>query len=169
MTALLPVSASAQWNAGNDEANRQSMMADMRASAAANDRANEDSQRRFNDNAARSLGSNSSGGGGGSSSGSTSGGGGFGSNVGAYRGGGPRSVVKTYTFTIRSQESVLSLITRLGQEASAGNALSAYNLGRVYYTGFDGLPRDDAKAREWFGAGAKLGHPGAVAIWADAL
>jgi TPR repeat protein len=166
----LPGAAFAQWNAANDESNRQSMMADMRASAAANDRANNASQQRFNDNAARSLGSNTSGGGGSSSSSAGGGGGSFlGSNVGAYRGAGPHSIVKSYTFTMHQQESPASLAARLQSEAGAGNALSAYNLGRVYFTGFDGLARDDAKAREWFGTGATLGHPGAQSQYGQML
>ena len=114
IVALYPCAASAQWNAGNDEANRQAMMAQMRASAAANDRANEESQRRFNDNAARSASSNRSGGGGGTSGGS-SGGGYTGTGSGGYRDVGPRSIVKSYTFTIRRQESVAALAVRLEQ------------------------------------------------------
>lgn len=160
LAGLVPAPARAQWNAANDEANRQSMMAEMRASAAANDRANEESQRRFNDNAARSSASSSSGG---SSnySGSSGGGGATGTGSGSYRDAGPRSIVKSYTFTMHRQETPAALAARLEQEAGAGNALSAYNLGRLYYTGFDALPRNDAKARAWFGTAAKLGHPGA--------
>ena len=154
--------AAAQWNQANDESNRQTMMAEMRASAAANDRANEESQRRFNDNAARASASSSSTGGSSGYTGASSAPSG-GTGSGSYRDAGPRSIVATYRFTIHRQESRAALVARLSQEATNGDALSAYNLGRVYYTGFDGLPRNDEQARKWFAAGASLGHPGAQA------
>ncbi len=153
--------ASAAWaDAASDEANRQAMMADMRASAAANDRANAESLQRNqadydrNHNGGGSSGASSSSGSGGSSGG----GGGFASHDAAPRG--PQSVVATYNFTVYRQETPAAVTARLAREADAGNALSAFNLGRIFYTGFDGAPRDDAKARHWFGEAARLGHPG---------
>jgi TPR repeat protein len=164
----IPTVACAQWNAGSDEANRQSMMAEMRASAAANDRANEESQRRFNDNAARSAGSNTSG-----RTGNGSNVGPYSSNSatgsGSYRSTGPQSIVATYNFTVYRQETASALTSRLEREARGGNALSAFNLGRVLFTGFEGAPRDDVKARQWFGEAARLGHPGAQAQYGQML
>ena len=147
----------------SDEANRQNMMAEMRASAAASDRANFESQQRLQDNADRNSRNNSSSGSYGSSSSGT-GSSSYASPSSASRGSsGPRSIVTTYTFTTYRQETPVALAARLEREAAAGNTLSAFNLGRVYYTGFDGVPRDDAAARRWFLTAAKAGHPGAEA------
>ena len=167
LTAMLPAAASAQWNAANDEANRQSMMADMRASAAANDRANFDSQQAQQADAARfnsGSGSDASAGGSGAAGGSLA-------NPGyAPRATtGPQSVVATYSFIIHRQESPAALLARLESEAVSGNALSAFNLGRVLYTGFDGAPRDETNARRWFGEAARLGHPGAQSQYGQML
>ena len=167
LTALLPVAASAQWNAANDEANRQSMMADMRASAAANDRANFDSQQRQQADAARFNSSSSNTGS--ASSGSTAGGY---SGQPAARGAtssGPQSIVRTYSFTVHRQETPAALMARLENEATGGNALSAFNLARVLYTGFEGAPRDEAQARRWFGEAARLGHPAAQSQYGQML
>ena len=41
---MIPVSAQADWNQNNDEANRQRAMSSMRATTAANDRQNADAQ-----------------------------------------------------------------------------------------------------------------------------
>lgn len=147
----------------SDEANRQNMMAEMRASAAASDRANFESQQRLQDNAdrnSRSVGSSSGYG----SSSSGTGGSSYASPSAAPRAStGPRSIVATYTFTMYRQETPAALAARLEREAAGGNTLSAFNLGRVYYTGFDGVPRADAAARRWFLTAAKAGHPGAEA------
>ena len=62
LAALIPAVAHADWNQANDEANRQRMMAEMRANAAAADRANEQSQRRQQqdfENRSRSSGARS--------------------------------------------------------------------------------------------------------------
>ncbi len=162
MLSLMGGNAHAQWNAGNDEANRQSMMSDMRANAAANDRANFNSQQRTQAVTDRYSGGSSSSGGGGSSS-SSSGGSSYAGGGSSSRSepSGPQSIVATYKFTMMIKETPVELVARLEKEASVGNALSAFNLGRVYYTGFDAAPQDDAKARRWFGEAAKLGHPGA--------
>ena len=149
---------SARADPASDEATRQSMMADMRSSAATNDRANFESQQRQQADAARYSNSGNSGSSTASSGTSTSAGG---VGTGGYRSVGPRSVVSSYTFTVRRQESSAALASRLQTEATAGNALSAFNLGRILYTGFDGIPRNDASARHWFGEAARLGHPGA--------
>lgn len=154
MSAVTPAGA----DPASDEANRQNMMADMRASAAANDQANFDSQQRQQADAARYSGNGGSSASASSSNGSSAASSGTGS--GGYRSSGPRSVVATYTFTIHRQESPAMLINRLEAEATAGNALSAFNLGRIFFTGFDDIPRNDASARRWFGQAAKLGHPG---------
>ena len=159
--AIAASAMSAQADPASDEANRQNMMADMRASAAANDRANFDSQQRQQADAARYNGSGGNSGSSGSGSGSSPGSYGGGTGSGSYRSDGPRSIVASYNFTVHRQESPAALTNRLEAEATAGNALSAFNLGRILYTGFDGIPRDDARARRWFGEAAKLGHPGA--------
>lgn len=152
------VVAPAWADPASDEANRQNMMADMRASAAANDRANFDSQQRQQADSGRYSGSGGNSASGSGDTGSSAASGGTGS--GSYRSDGPRSIVATYSFTIHRQESPAALATRLEAEATAGHALSAFNLGRILYTGFDGIPRNDASARRWFGQAAKLGHPG---------
>jgi TPR repeat protein len=157
--ALLSTTA-ALADPASDEASRQNMMADMRANTAANDRANFDSLQRNKADFDRTHNS------GGTTSGSTasaSSPGNYGAQAASREAAdsGSRSVVATYTFTIHRQETAQALANRLEQEAGAGNATSAFNLGRVLYTGFDGVPRDDNKARHWFGEAAKLGHPGA--------
>ncbi|WP_295637908.1 hypothetical protein [Novosphingobium sp.] len=159
----LMLASQAHADPAGDESRRQSMMADMRASATANDRANFDSQQRQQADAARySGGSGSSGSSAGNGSGSNSSGSSYaGGGSGPSRSTGPQSIVASYSFTIRRQESPSAVATRLEQEAGNGNALSAYNLGRVYYTGFDGLARNDVKARQWFAKAAELGQPGA--------
>ena len=167
VSALLSVGP-ARADPASDEANRQNMMAEMRASAAANDRANFDSAQRDQANYDRAHSGSS---GGGAASGSGGGGGsgsaGYGS-PGPRPSTGPQSIVASYSFVIHRQESPAAMISRLEQEAGAGNGLSAFNLGRIAYTGFDGEARDDAVARRWFGDAAKLGHPGgnrSLAIW----
>ncbi len=154
---LIPASAHADWNQANDEANRQRMMSEMRANAAAADRANEESQRR--QQAAYDSQRNSSSSSSGSSSSSSSGGG-----YTPYQAApeGPHSVVSTYTFTIHKQESESQTLARIQSEAQAGQVQSQFNLGRIYFTGY-GLPHDEAKARQWFGAAADQGHAGAQA------
>ena len=163
MLGALIFAPSASADPNSDEANRQNMMSDMRASAAANDRANFDSQQRQQADAARYSGSGS-----GNSGSSSSGSGGSGSSSGEYNyaartPSGPQSVVATYNFTVYRQETPTALMARLEREANAGNALSAFNLGRIYYTGFDGIPRDDATARHWFFKAADASHPGGEA------
>ena len=157
-TVVLAFATQAHADPAGDEARRQSMMADMRASAAANDRANFESQQRQQANANRYSGSNASSGS--SNSGPSNSGSSYAPRPqGPSASSGPQSVVASYTFTVRRQETPAALAARLEQEATGGNAVSAYNLGRVYYTGFDGVPRSDTQARRWFAAAAELGHP----------
>lgn len=157
--------AQAQWSATNDEANRQRMMASMRAQDAANDRAAAD--RAFQAGLAqqRSLGS-------GSSSSSSSGSGGMGTPLdglaaalgsGSQSTGGPQSVVDRRTYIIYQQETSEQVVARLFAEAEGGNAESAWNLGRLYYTGYAGVSRDDVQARRWFAAAGERGHAEAMA------
>lgn len=157
--------AQAQWSAANDEANRQRMMASMRAQDAANDRAAAD--RAFQAGLAqqRSLGS-------GSSSSSSSGSGGMGTPLdglaaalgsGNQSTGGPQSVVDRRTYTIYQQDTSEQVVARLFAEAEGGNPESAWNLGRLYYTGYAGVPRDDAQARRWFATAGERGHAQSLA------
>ena len=162
---FFPAVAHADWNQANDEANRQRMMAEMRANAQASDRANEESQRRQQaayDARQRSSSSSSSS----ASASSSSSGGGF--TPYQSRPEGPRSVVATYTFTVHTQESEAQTVARIEREAAAGQVQSQFNLGRIYYTGY-GAPRSDAKAREWFGHAADQGHAGAQAQYGTML
>ena len=161
MLGGLIIAPAARADPNSDEANRQNMMAEMRNSAAANDRANFDSQQRQQANADRYRSSGN--GGSGSSGGSSGGNASPSANYGARTSTGPQSIVASYNFTVHRQETPAALMTRLEQEADGGNALSAFNLGRIYYTGFDGIPRDDATARHWFFIAANAGHPGGEA------
>jgi TPR repeat protein len=153
-----PDLAHADWNQANDEANRQRMMAEMRANTAAADRANEQSQRRQQqayDNRPRSSGGSSS------SASSASNGGGY--TPYEAQPSGPASIVASYSFTVYRSESEAQTIARIGKEAAAGQVQSQYNLGRIYYTGYGATPRDDVSARKWFGAAAEQGHGPAAA------
>ncbi|ESQ79986.1 tetratricopeptide repeat protein [Asticcacaulis sp. YBE204] len=157
LLALMPVTAYAAWGAADDEANRQRMMNSMRQQQADNDRRSFERQQQqqqsmYNKNLERPSG------GGSSSSGGSSSGGAFNS----YQredpvDTGPQSVVKSYRFVIYVKETEAQTIARLEKEATSGNMLSQFNLGRIYYTGY-ATTRDDAKARKWFGAAAKQGH-----------
>lgn len=165
---LLAVSqaAQAQWSAASDEANRQRMMASMRAQDAANDRAAADRAFQAGLEQQRSLGSGSS------SSSSSSGSGGMGTPLdglaaalgsGSQSRGGPQSVVDRRTYIIYQQETSEQVVARLIAEAEGGNPVSAWNLGRLYYTGYAGVPRDDAQARRWFATAGERGHAEALA------
>jgi len=154
---LLPAIAHADWTAADDEANRQRMMADMRTSQTNYDRESQNSlarqQNAYNDNyGSGPAGSDSAGG---SSSG-------YSYQPYTYIPEGPHSVTATYEFTVSVKESVPDVIARLTKEAASGNAQSAYDLGRIYYTGY-GTDRDLTKAREAFCRAATLGHPPAAA------
>lgn len=152
--------ATAEWNAAADERNRQSQMASMRATQAANDRAAAD--RSFQQGLANSRGSapssgsRASTGSGGNSAGSSFAGG------GSARSSGPQSVVATRTVTIWRQETPERAFARLSGEAAAGDAQAQWWLGRMAYAGF-GTPRDDALARRSFTAAASQGHVEAAA------
>lgn len=145
-----PMAAHADWNQANDEANRQRMMNDMRASDARNDRLNFESQQRATSGYTSSTNSGSS------YSGSSDSG--YAYTPYQYVPEGPHSVVATYEFTIYKQESEAETIARVRGEAEDGNAQSQFNLGRIYYTGY-GVPLDIAEARKWFCAAAKQDHP----------
>lgn len=153
LSALLAAPARA-WGPRDDEANRQRMMNDMRASAAAGHRASFNSLQRSNEAHDRSYGSSSGSSGRG---GTGSSGGGFGAPA-TYQPSGPRSIVATYNFTIRRQESAIQAAARLEGEAAAGNAQSAFDLGRILYTGYGGAAHDEARARGAFCRAAALGH-----------
>lgn len=150
-----------QWT---DEANRQATMSRMAAQDAANDRAQAD--RSFQ---AGLAGMRSSSGGGGSSYGGSSGSGGTAIDgiVNAHRSEplpqGPQSVVARRTLIVRVQESPAQVVARLEAEAKAGNAQSAFDLARIFWTGYGGVKRDDAAARRWFGVAAQAGNPDAQA------
>ncbi|WP_169533920.1 tetratricopeptide repeat protein [Asticcacaulis benevestitus] len=147
---VAPIAAQADWNAANDEANRQRMMSDMRANAAAADRRSFEAQQRSNSyTSSTNRGSSSS----------SSGASGVSSYAPyEYKAEGPHSVVATYYFTVRVQETEAQTIARLKTEAMAGNAQSQFDLGRVYYTGYS-VPVDLAQARKWFCEAALHDHP----------
>ena len=149
--ALAPMTGHAEWNAANDEANRQRMMSDMRSNAAAADRRSFESQQRSNSGYTSRTDS------GASYSGASSGGG-YQYKPYEYVPQGPKSVVATYYFTVRVQESEAQTIARLQSEAAGGNAQSQFDLGRIYYTGY-GVPADNTQARKWFCEAAKQDHP----------
>ena len=148
----VPMVAHADWNAANDEANRQRMMNDMRASDTRNDQLNFESQQRANSGYTSTTGSSAA------SGGSDSSDGGYHYTPYQYVPEGPHSVVATYEFTVYKQETEAETIARVRQEAESGNAQSQFNLGRIYYTGY-GVPVDEAEARKWFCEAAKQDHP----------
>lgn len=140
-----------------DEANRQRQMASMRQEAARADQASANrslAQQQNTANASRQ----------GANSGAPVGAGRASSGGGAWTGAapstssGPHSVVDSYTFTIRVQETTPQMLARLASSADNGDAGAAFNLARIYYTGFEGAPRDDRKARQYFGQAARAGH-----------
>lgn len=157
----------AQADPATDERNRQAMMASMRAQDAANDRAAAD--RAFQAGLAqqRSLGGSS-----GSPASSSSGSGGMGTPLdglaaalgsGGQSTTGPQSVVDRRSHIIYQQETAEQVVARLLAEAEGGDPESAWNLGRLYYTGYAGVPRDDVEARRWFALAGERGHPDALA------
>ncbi|RYE01522.1 MAG: sel1 repeat family protein [Sphingomonadales bacterium] len=157
----LPLLASppvrAQWSAANDEANRQRMMASMRATASANDRRNADAAFQRGLAGGRSTTGGSGGTAPSSSAPSASA---FAATPGAERG--PQSVVATRTVFINIEETTPQMVARVTREAGEGKAQSQYNLGRLNYAGL-GVARDDVAARRWFGAAAAQGHVAASA------
>ena len=148
--------ARADWNAANDEANRQRMMNDMRATAAYNDRVNSEA---LNRSTGYSYGSTGGSGRGTSESGSGSG---YAYQPYVYKPSGPKSIVATYEFKVYVRETEAQTLARLQSEAEGGNAQSQYNLGRVYYTGY-GVPVSLELARRWFCQAAAGDHPPAAA------
>lgn len=156
LTACLAASA-AVADPQTDEANRQRQMNSMRQEAARADQASADrSLARQQDTAAAARqGPNS-----GASVGNAASAGGSSSWQGAtpVADSGPQSVVDSYTFTVRVQETTPQMLARLMASAQEGDAGAAFNLARIYYTGFEGAPRDDEKARAYFGQAARAGH-----------
>lgn len=152
----IPAPAQADWNAANDEANRQQMMNDMHASSSRNDQINANAN---NSSTGYSY-----------DRGSSSGRGVAGSTTYVpapfrsyeYTPPGPRPVVATYQYKIFVRETPAQTVARLHAEASGGNAQSQFNLGRLYYTGYQ-VPLDRAVARRWFCEAAKQDHPPAKA------
>jgi|GEM_PF-3006173 len=158
-TLALVVTGAALADPQTDEANRQRQMASMQAEAARADRASADrslAQQQSTADAARAA-NNSSGSSSSSSSGSSSGSSSTGETSGDVDTG-PQSVVDSYTIIIRTQETPQQMLARLAQEAAAGDTGSQYNLGRIYYTGFNDAPRDDVRARDYFRQAAMAGH-----------
>lgn len=153
--ALAPA-AHADWNAANDEANRQRMMNDMRATARDNDRRNTDALNRSTGYSYGNSGTSGRGTSGGSSDS------GYSYQPYTYKPAGPRSIVATYEFTVFVKETEAQTIARLQSEARAGNAQSQYNLGRIYYTGYGGVAVDLNQARQWFCQAAGSDHPPAA-------
>ncbi|MES3023266.1 MAG: hypothetical protein V4857_17015 [Pseudomonadota bacterium] len=166
LCALFPAVAHAEWNAANDEANRQRMMNSMRASAAAADRRNTESldrQRVANERSASNR-ANANANKPGTTSRDTSAPGYQSSGVGS----GPSSVVDSYEYTVHVKETEAETIARITREAQAGDKQSQFNLARIHYTGY-GVKRDDAAARRWFGEAAAKGHAPAQAQYAAML
>jgi TPR repeat protein len=156
-------SAPASADAYTDEANRQSIMSSMRAQDAANDRASAD--RAFQSGLAQQR-SSSGGSSGGSSMGSSGSGTALDGLVNAMASDplpeGPQSVVARRTLIIQVQETPQQVVTRLTGIAS-GDPQAAFDLARLLYTGYGGVPRDDAQARRWFAVAADAGNPDAQA------
>ena len=139
-----------------DEANRQRQMATMRQEAARADQASADRSLARQQDAANASRQ-------GPNSGATSSGSSPSSNwagAGAQTpSAGPQSVVDSYTFTFRVEETTPQMLARLTRDAAGGDTGAQFNLARIYYTGFEGVPRDDARARSYFGQAARAGHP----------
>jgi uncharacterized protein len=146
---LIPVSAHADWNQNNDEANRQRAMSEMRATTAANDRQNADAQFQsgLRNNTSSSSSSDSK-----SSSSSSSG------SSGPYNApssnSGPQSVVATMTI----RETNPQMAVRLTKAGESGDVDAQYKMGVFHFAGVDGIPRNDVKARYWIKKAADQGH-----------
>ena len=154
--ALLGASA-AFADPQTDEANRQRQMSSMRQEAAQADQASANrslAQQQNAANAARQGANSGAPVGGSSASGSSNWAGGATSSSSS----GPQSVVDSYTFTIRVEETTPQMLARLSGAADGGDAGAAFNLARIFYTGFEGARRDDQKARRYFGQAARAGH-----------
>ncbi len=144
--------------AANDEQNRQRQMESMRQEAARADRAGAEralNQQQATADAARARSAPM--GGGTSAPGPSGGASGLGA-AGGYTDRGRGSVVARYTLTIRTRETPTQMIARLTQGAATGDTQAQYNLGRIYYTGFNAAPRDDVRARDYFRQAAAAGH-----------
>ena len=158
VSILVPCAAHAdQWT---DEANRQATMSRMAAQDAANDRAQAD--RSFQSGLASQRSMTSSGSGSSYGGSSSSGGTALDGYANAHRSEplpqGPQSVVARRTLIVRIKETPAQVVARLETEAKAGNAQSAFDLARIYWTGYGGVPRNDAAARRWFGVAALAGN-----------
>lgn len=106
--ALGTAPAAAEWNAANDEANRQRMMASMRDTSAANDRRNADAA--FRSGLSRQSSSPSASPSSGSSSESSYR---NGPAAGPARDAGPQSVVATRRFIVQVRETIPQTIARI--------------------------------------------------------
>lgn len=141
-----------------DEANRQRQMASMRAEAARNDQLSADRslarQQATADAARASAGAGASPASGNGSPSSYAGP----TAAGGSPDSGPQSVVDSYTIVIRTEETPQQMLARLAQAAADGDTGAQYNLGRIYYTGFNDAPRDDVRARGYFREAAEAGH-----------
>ncbi len=163
--AVLAIAHTASADPQTDEANRQRQMASMQAEASRNDQINADRslrQQQATADASRAAANSGSSSSSSSSGGSSGGASGLGAS-GGYTDNGPQSVVASYTITIRTQETPQQMLARLEQEAAAGDTGAQYNLGRIYYTGFNDAPRDDVRARGYFRQAAAAGHPASQA------
>ena len=152
-----------------DEARRQALMENARASAAAIDRRNADQA--FQAGLARSAAAWGSSGSPSSSSGNGSGSGSSGGRVsggGSAASSGPQSVVATRTVRVFVGETLAQSATRLTLKAAAGNAESQYLLGRMNYIGY-GVTPNPTEARRLFVAAATQRHIEASAYAGDLL
>jgi TPR repeat protein len=160
-----PISARADWNQNNDEANRQRIMSDMRQTQSNNDRANADAQFKAQNQrqpTSTSTSGNNSSGGNSSSSGA------YVPSSGDDTDYGQRQVVSTTTVTVGATETAEGFFARTSKDAGLGYAKSQYDLGRMYYAGY-GAARDDSQARRWLGEAAKQGHAVSAALYASIL
>lgn len=146
---MIPLSAHADWNQNNDEANRQRAMSSMRATSAANDRQNADAQFQSGLRSSSSGGSGSN-----SSSGSSNSTGYSGPGYTPSSNQGPQSVVSTIVI----RETGAQMGARLTKDGQQGDVTAQYKLGVFYYAGVEGIPRDDTKARFWTKKAADQGH-----------
>jgi TPR repeat protein len=152
-TLLVAIPTLIHADPAGDESRRQAAMATASASAAAIDRRNADTAFQAG------LQQPSLGGGSGSSSSSSSsssGTSGLGAS-GAYTANGPQSVVATRRYVVWVGETLAQAAVRLGNEATTGNAQSAYQLGRMYYGGY-GVAVNLPEARRLFLLAADKAH-----------
>lgn len=155
------------YNLGNyrrdmDEANRQRMSAEFRRDAQISSRRNDELRDR---NAYTSPSSSGSGGRSGNAGGSSRGGSSY--SQGGGESGAP-AIESTTTVTVRVKETEPETAQRILKEAAAGEVVSQWNAGRLYFTGgYGGVARDDAKAAQWFRKAAEAGHAEAALAYGE--